>query len=97
MVVQDYGGSLQNATTLRGRVIECMYTVKVRAEMDNYCMCCGQAPTITREVTVYPVQLPVEEMAHAPVDWSPTVMLWCSSLWIARKQIATVTQTSLCM
>lgn len=74
LAVQDSKGSVQNATTLKGVNIECVYTVVVRAEMDGYCMCCGDAPEITREVTVYPMQLPAGEKLQAPLDWSPTVM-----------------------
>ena len=74
LAVQDSKGSVQNATTLKGVNIECVYTVVVRAEMDGCCMCCGQAPEIVREVTIYPMQLPGREMPQAPAYWSPTVM-----------------------
>jgi hypothetical protein len=74
LAVQDSKGSVQNANTVRGKNIECIYTVVVKAEMDGCCMCCGQTPEITREVTVYPMQLPVMEMPQAPVGWNPTIM-----------------------
>lgn len=74
LAVQDSKGSVQNTNTVRGKNIECIYTVAVKAVMDGCCMCCGQTPQITREITVYPMQLPVLEMPQAPVGWNPTVM-----------------------
>jgi hypothetical protein len=63
-----------NANTLRGKRIECIYTVVVKAEMAGCCMCCGQIPEITREITVYPMQLPAAEMPQVPYGWNPTIM-----------------------
>jgi len=57
MIVQDSRGSVQNTTSLRGRHIECMYKLTEKAEMDGNCMCCAQPPALSREVTIYPVQL----------------------------------------
>ena len=74
LTVQDPRGSVQNTTSLRGRHIECMYTLTVKAEMNGSCMCCGQAPTISREVTIYHVQILGGEMMQAPAGWNPTVM-----------------------
>ena len=51
-----------------------MYTVVVKVELDGFCMCCGQKPEITREVTVYPLQLAVGEVLQAPAGWNPTIM-----------------------
>ena len=74
MTVQDSRGSVQNTTSLRGRHIECMFTLTVKAEMDGNCMCCAHSPVISREVTIYPVQLLGAEIPQAPAGWNPTVM-----------------------
>lgn len=74
LTVQDSRGSVQNTTTLRGRHIECIYMLRVKAEMDGSCMCCGPAPTLAKEVTIYPVQILGVEMMQAPAGWNPTIM-----------------------
>lgn len=66
--------STQNLTSLRGQHIECQYTFSVRATLDGLCMWCGRPPSMSREVTIYPVQLSAPELPQAPVDWNPLVM-----------------------
>jgi len=66
--------STQNTTSLQGEHIECQYTLSVKAAMDGLCMWCGRAPSVSRQVTIYPVQLPTPMPPQAPANWNPLVM-----------------------
>lgn len=72
--VQDSSGTIQNTTTVRARHVECIYALDVQAEMDGNCMCCGQKPKVSREVTIYPLQQVAVELPTVPMGWSPAVM-----------------------
>jgi hypothetical protein len=72
--IEDPRGQLQHATSVRGNLIECVYSINVYADMDGSCMCCGQTPEVERYMVIYPLQLPVIQPPMVPVNWEPQVM-----------------------
>ena len=72
--MESRSGDTMNTATVRSQYIECIYTLNVQLEMDGHCMCCGQKPMLSREVTIYPVLQDRMEVPIAPIGWSPVVM-----------------------
>ena len=67
-------GELRYLTSVRGKHIECMYSIVVHASMEGWCMCCGGTPEVEQVVVLYPPQLPGIQPPQAPSDWSPQLM-----------------------
>ena len=72
--ITDATGELQHSTSVRGRFIECIYSIVVHASMEGSCMCCGQTPEVERFMVLYPPQLPVIQPPMVPVGWAPQQM-----------------------
>jgi hypothetical protein len=72
--IADRCGELQHTTTVRGRCIECVYSIVVHASVVGSCMCCGETPTVSRYMVLYPPQLPIIPPPMVPVDWAPQLM-----------------------
>ena len=74
LLVKDAKEELQNATTVSGQKVECVYTICIRAVMDGSCMCCGQTPSVERELLIYPMQQANILPPPIPENWHPMVM-----------------------
>ena len=72
--ISDSRGELQHSTSVRGKHIECMYSIVVHASMEGSCMCCGQTPEVERFMVLYPPQLPIIQPVMVPPGWAPQQM-----------------------
>ena len=57
-----------------GRLIECMYTNEIRADVDGSCMCCGDRPSIQTYMNIIPNIIAAPSAPTAPDDWNPMVL-----------------------
>lgn len=66
---------LQSMYTTRGKLIECLYTNEVEAEMEGSCMCCGTLPKIQSYMNIVPnLVMPQASAPSAPPDWHPQML-----------------------
>ena len=66
--------SIDQTPTHHGTHINCVYLLEILAEMDGSLMCGGETPAFSREIIVWPRQLPGAEALQAPGGWNPVVM-----------------------
>ena len=66
--------NLQHTTSVKGKLIECVYSIVVSVWMKGSSMCRGLPPTLQRHLVVYPPQLPVIQPPMMPSDWAPQQM-----------------------
>ena len=60
--------------SIKGKLIECMYTSRVTAEMDGSCMCCGDSPSLKTIISIVPNLIMAPSAPEAPPDWNPVVL-----------------------
>lgn len=66
--------TLSNMHSTTGRLIDCLYTIEVKAEMDGSCMCCGDTPKVENIMKIIPNAVIVPSAPEAPPDWNPSVL-----------------------
>jgi len=66
--------SVENACSVHGVLIECLYTLKAEAEMQGWCMCCGDSPMVAKTMVIYPPNIEKPEAPQVEMDWNPKVM-----------------------
>jgi hypothetical protein len=66
--------SVENACSVHGVLIECLYTLRAEAEMQGWCMCCGDTPMVAKTMVIYPPTVEKPEAPQVEVEWNPKVM-----------------------
>ena len=66
--------TLSNMYSTKGALIDCTYTIEVRADMDGSCMCCGEQPSIQALMKIVPNIIIALSAPVAPPDWNPSVL-----------------------
>jgi Arrestin (or S-antigen), N-terminal domain/Arrestin (or S-antigen), C-terminal domain len=65
--------TLQKMYTTKGRLIECVYTLAVTAQMDGKCMDWGETPIVLSMINIVPNLVSVPSAPEAPPNWNPSV------------------------
>jgi hypothetical protein len=66
--------SVALATSTKGNLIECLYSLSGELVMDGFCMCYGKRPVIEKTMLIYPPQMDRQPLPPAPEGWNPQVM-----------------------
>lgn len=64
----------ENAGSVDGKIIDCEYFLAGEVDMDGCCMCCGDAPKVSKVMTVYPSAMGALPVPQPPPNWNPQVM-----------------------
>ena len=65
---------LSNMHSISGSLIECMYSVDVRPDMDGTCMCCGESPSVQSIIKIIPNTVIAPSAPVEPPDWNPSML-----------------------
>ena len=65
---------LGNMHSTTGSLIDCVYSVDVRANMDGSCMCCGDEPAVQNIMKIIPNAVIAPSAPVAPPNWNPQVL-----------------------
>ena len=55
----------------KGNLIDCIYNLEVKANMNGKFMCCGEEPSIIHQIFIVPNAITSPSAPEAPVDWDP--------------------------
>ena len=59
--------------TARGAKVQSVYFLRVEAELDASCTCCGDLPVVKQPIVIYPY-IPVNYNFASPANWDPTTL-----------------------
>lgn len=62
---------LEKMYSTRGKLIDCIYHLEVKARMDGWFMCFGETPKITQQIFIVPNVIAIPTAPEAPLDWNP--------------------------
>lgn len=72
LAVQDYTGTVGNTPSLQGNYIQSLYSLTIEVLLDG--KGCGVPLIVTRNLTVYQMQMPTAVPLLPPAGWSPEVL-----------------------
>ena len=53
--------------------MQSVYFLRVEAELDASCTCCGDLPVVKQPIVIYPY-IPVNYNFASPANWDPTTL-----------------------
>lgn len=66
--IQD--GLIQSYSTT-GKLVQCFYTVEVKAALRGICTCCGPTPKVEAQMMIYAPYMEAPPLPPPPENWRP--------------------------